>query len=116
MTPGPLPLHSTLARLSPEAEGVPPGERSSWGGGLGHGRCLLSAADLDMLDTVREGEEVSADLDGGFPDVGDPAAVPVIADRHELAEARLGEGGHRGGVVGGLIGRLAGFQFDTINC
>ena len=66
-----------------------------------------------MLDTVREGEKLSADPDGSLPDVRYSVTVPVIADSHELAEALLGQGRHRGGVVGGLLCRLAGFQFNA---
>ena len=59
-----------------------------------------------MFDAVREGEELSLDLDGGLADVRHSAAVPLIADSQEPAEVLSGQGRYRGCVIGSRLGGL----------
>ena len=99
-------------RSSPRnTAGGPSGGRGGLGGG-GGGGFLLFSRHLDMFDAVREGEELSLDLDGGLPHIRDSTAVPLIADSQEPPEVLSSEGRYRGRVVGSRLCGLPGLEFN----
>ena len=65
-----------------------------------------------MFDAIREGEELSLDLDGGLADIRDSTAVPLIADSEEPPEVLSSQGWHRGCVIGSRLCGLPGLQFN----